>query len=275
MESIESTVVKKPGETLTLSCRGSGFSFDCCDMHWIRQQTGKPLVWMGMFMMMPVAMTTLTPSKVKLKSPEIIRYPTLQFLCGSLRCLKLILASWRQRRKLKNLVNLMLNDASKREDKQMGAAFVIPKLKIAVMRRLNNNLAVYTAELIAILLALSWSESNRLRPSLNSTLFLMKKHGDGTCSDCNIQETIEHVIESCNKYKYERQELLRCLEVEQVPLRLRVLLQRQSEEACYSHLFFFLRETEGVKNHFSSFKLCCETNHDLFIFTVAFGSDIL
>ncbi len=47
MESIESTAVKKPGETLTLSCRGSGFSFSCCSMHWIRQQAGKPLVWMG------------------------------------------------------------------------------------------------------------------------------------------------------------------------------------------------------------------------------------
>ncbi len=47
MESIESTAEKKPGETLTLSCRGSGFSFDCCSMHWIRQQAGKPLVWMG------------------------------------------------------------------------------------------------------------------------------------------------------------------------------------------------------------------------------------
>uniref|UniRef100_A0A8C2GGK2 Immunoglobulin V-set domain-containing protein n=1 Tax=Cyprinus carpio TaxID=7962 RepID=A0A8C2GGK2_CYPCA len=47
MESPESTVQKKPGETLTLSCRGSGFSFDCCSMHWIRQQAGKPLVWMG------------------------------------------------------------------------------------------------------------------------------------------------------------------------------------------------------------------------------------
>lgn len=48
MESIESTVQKKPGETLTLSCRGSGFNFDCCAMHWIRQQAGKPLVWMGL-----------------------------------------------------------------------------------------------------------------------------------------------------------------------------------------------------------------------------------
>ncbi|XP_073800781.1 Ig mu chain C region membrane-bound form isoform X25 [Danio rerio] len=48
MDSIESSVQKKPGETLTLSCRGSGFSFDCCSMHWIRQQAGKPLVWMGL-----------------------------------------------------------------------------------------------------------------------------------------------------------------------------------------------------------------------------------
>uniref|UniRef100_A0A9J8DJY9 Ig-like domain-containing protein n=1 Tax=Cyprinus carpio carpio TaxID=630221 RepID=A0A9J8DJY9_CYPCA len=47
MESTESTVQKKPGETLTLSCRGSGFSFGCCSMHLIRQQAGKPLVWMG------------------------------------------------------------------------------------------------------------------------------------------------------------------------------------------------------------------------------------
>ncbi len=48
MESIESTVVKKPGESLALSSRGSGFSFGCCSMHWIRQQAGKPLVWMGL-----------------------------------------------------------------------------------------------------------------------------------------------------------------------------------------------------------------------------------
>ncbi|KAK2916437.1 hypothetical protein Q8A67_000811 [Cirrhinus molitorella] len=34
-------------------------------------------------------------------------------------------------------------------------------------------------------------------------------------------------------------------------------------------------ERQGVKNGFSSFKLCCETNHDLFIFSVASGSDIL
>uniref|UniRef100_A0A3P8TL74 Ig-like domain-containing protein n=1 Tax=Amphiprion percula TaxID=161767 RepID=A0A3P8TL74_AMPPE len=48
MESIpSSSVVKRPGETLSLSCRGSGFTFTCCSMHWIRQPAGKGLEWLG------------------------------------------------------------------------------------------------------------------------------------------------------------------------------------------------------------------------------------
>uniref|UniRef100_A0A3B4FJ15 Ig-like domain-containing protein n=1 Tax=Pundamilia nyererei TaxID=303518 RepID=A0A3B4FJ15_9CICH len=42
-----SPVVKRPGETLSLSCRGSGFTFSCCTMHWIRQQPGESLEWIG------------------------------------------------------------------------------------------------------------------------------------------------------------------------------------------------------------------------------------
>lgn len=48
MESIPSSPeMKQPGETLSLSCRGSGFSFGCCSMHWIRQPAGKALEWIG------------------------------------------------------------------------------------------------------------------------------------------------------------------------------------------------------------------------------------
>ncbi|KAL7861189.1 hypothetical protein AOLI_G00175380 [Acnodon oligacanthus] len=47
MESLQTAVQLKPGETLSLSCRGSGFTFSSYNMHWIRQPAGKPLEWMG------------------------------------------------------------------------------------------------------------------------------------------------------------------------------------------------------------------------------------
>lgn len=48
MESIPSNpVVKRPGETLSLSCRGSCFTFSCCSMYGIRQQAEKKLEWIG------------------------------------------------------------------------------------------------------------------------------------------------------------------------------------------------------------------------------------
>uniref|UniRef100_A0A3P8Q4W0 Ig-like domain-containing protein n=1 Tax=Astatotilapia calliptera TaxID=8154 RepID=A0A3P8Q4W0_ASTCA len=48
MESIPSIpVLKNPQETLSLSCRGTGFNFGQAGMHWIRQPAGKTLEWLG------------------------------------------------------------------------------------------------------------------------------------------------------------------------------------------------------------------------------------
>ncbi|KAF4092476.1 hypothetical protein AMELA_G00021430, partial [Ameiurus melas] len=40
-------VVKRPGETVKISCKINGYSMTSHNIHWIRQKPGKALEWVG------------------------------------------------------------------------------------------------------------------------------------------------------------------------------------------------------------------------------------
>lgn len=52
-------------------------------------------------------------------------------------------------------------DASKNLVNRIGVAFIIPEFHVKVGKRISEGLSVYTGEMIAILLAVQWTEETR------------------------------------------------------------------------------------------------------------------
>ena len=52
-------------------------------------------------------------------------------------------------------------DASKDSGNKVGVAFTVPEFRVKIGKRVNNEVSVYTGELLAILLAVQWVEDIR------------------------------------------------------------------------------------------------------------------
>ena len=68
---------------------------------------------------------------------------------------------------------------------------------------------------------------SRLRFGLNSSLFIIGKHGTGRC-ECGQEETIEHVMLNCQRYEEQRRHLVGNLTELGVPYNLTDILQNYS-----------------------------------------------
>ncbi|KAK3520132.1 hypothetical protein QTP70_015258, partial [Hemibagrus guttatus] len=66
------SVVKRPGESVTLSCTVSGFSMGSYYMHWIRQKPGQGLEWIGRIdTVVALALYSLSHCRASVSSDEI------------------------------------------------------------------------------------------------------------------------------------------------------------------------------------------------------------
>lgn len=77
---------------------------------------------------------------------------------------------------------------------------------------------------------------------LNLTLALMGKHESGMCNECNILETVEHVLFNCGKYDGQRDSLFNS--IKNRPMSVVDLLEKGlSDNQIYRAVLTFLEVT--------------------------------
>ena len=77
---------------------------------------------------------------------------------------------------------------------------------------------------------------------LNSTLALMGKHESGVCNECNILETVEHVLFNCGKYDGQRDSLFNSFKNRPVSV-VDLLGKGLSDNQIYRAVLTFLEVT--------------------------------
>lgn len=80
---------------------------------------------------------------------------------------------------------------------------------------------------------------------LNGMLWKIGKHDTGRCDYCGQEETVEHVVQQCQRYEQERRQLVGSLCKEGVRLGTMGVLQSNSS-GCYKALLQYLRITRII-----------------------------
>ena len=55
----------KPGASVKMSCKASGYTFTDYYMHWVKQSHGKSLEWIGLIILEMVILVTIRSSRAR------------------------------------------------------------------------------------------------------------------------------------------------------------------------------------------------------------------
>ena len=72
---------------------------------------------------------------------------------------------------------------------------------------------------------------------------MIGKHGNGECSVCKEEESVEHVLMKCKRYERERRKLKRNIEEIGIKFSMKEMLDKPSTDRIMSRVFEYLRST--------------------------------